>query len=25
MDESTKAGDDYPARVYVAHKTGLLP
>lgn len=25
IDETTKAGDDYPARVYVAHKTGLLP
>ena len=25
LDETTKAGDDYPARVYVAHKTGLLP
>ncbi|MBR2514598.1 MAG: DUF3047 domain-containing protein [Halomonas sp.] len=25
LDETTKAGDDYPARVYVAHKTGFLP
>ncbi|WP_227369794.1 DUF3047 domain-containing protein [Halomonas sp. M20] len=25
LDETTKAGDDYPARVYVAHKTGILP
>lgn len=25
IDETTKAGDDYPARVYVARKTGLLP
>ncbi|MFC3284966.1 DUF3047 domain-containing protein [Litchfieldella rifensis] len=25
LDETTKAGDDYPARVYVVHKTGLLP
>lgn len=25
LDETTKAGDDYPARVYVARKTGLLP
>ncbi|MGC3874000.1 DUF3047 domain-containing protein [Halomonas sp. GXIMD04776] len=25
LDETTKAGDDYPARVYVANKTGILP
>ncbi|WP_301585690.1 DUF3047 domain-containing protein [Halomonas alkaliantarctica] len=25
LNETTKSGDDYPARVYVAHKTGLLP
>ena len=25
LDEPTRAGDDYPARVYVARKTGLLP
>ncbi|WP_048308832.1 DUF3047 domain-containing protein [Halomonas sp. PR-M31] len=25
LDETTKAGDDYPARVYVAYKTGILP
>lgn len=25
LDETTKSGDDYPARVYVAYKTGLLP
>ncbi len=25
LDETQKAGDDYPARVYVARKTGLLP
>lgn len=25
LDETTKAGDDYPARIYVAHKTGMLP
>lgn len=25
LDETTKAGDDYPARVYVVNKTGLLP
>ncbi|HET8790100.1 MAG TPA: DUF3047 domain-containing protein [Modicisalibacter sp.] len=25
LDETTKAGDDYPARVYVVDKTGLLP
>lgn len=25
LDETTKTGDDYPARVYVAHKTWLLP
>ncbi|MDR5897594.1 DUF3047 domain-containing protein [Halomonas vilamensis] len=25
LNETTKAGDDYPGRVYVAHKTGLLP
>lgn len=25
LDETTKAGDDYPARVYVARKTGILP
>lgn len=25
LDETTKPGDDYPARVYVARKTGLLP
>lgn len=25
LDETTQAGDDYPARVYVARKTGLLP
>ncbi|MCA1773253.1 MAG: DUF3047 domain-containing protein [Halomonas sp.] len=25
LDETSKAGDDYPARVYVARKTGLLP
>ena len=25
LDETTKAGDDYPARVYVARKTDLLP
>lgn len=25
LDETRKSGDDYPARVYVAHKTGLLP
>ncbi|WP_372612821.1 DUF3047 domain-containing protein [Halomonas sp.] len=25
LDETTKAGDDYPARVYVVRKTGLLP
>ncbi len=25
LDETTKGGDDYPARVYVARKTGLLP
>lgn len=25
LDERSKAGDDYPARLYVARKTGLLP
>lgn len=25
LDETTKGGDDYPARVYVARKTGILP
>jgi hypothetical protein len=25
LDETTKSGDDYPARVYVVRKTGLLP
>ncbi|MFG6177023.1 DUF3047 domain-containing protein [Halomonas sp. THAF12] len=25
LDERTKAGDDYPARVYVVRRTGLLP
>ncbi|MBB3329459.1 hypothetical protein BDK63_000299 [Halomonas campaniensis] len=25
VDERTRAGDDYPARVYVARKTGILP
>lgn len=25
LDETTKAGDDYPARVYVVKKTGILP
>ena len=25
LDETTRSGDDYPARVYVANKTGLLP
>ncbi len=25
LDETRKSGDDYPARVYVARKTGLLP
>ncbi|MCA1770765.1 MAG: DUF3047 domain-containing protein [Halomonas sp.] len=25
LDETTRAGDDYPARVYVARKTGFLP
>jgi len=25
LDETTKAGDDYPARVYVVDSTGLLP
>lgn len=25
LDEKQKSGDDYPARVYVARKTGLLP
>ncbi|HET8791282.1 MAG TPA: DUF3047 domain-containing protein, partial [Modicisalibacter sp.] len=25
LDETTKTGDDYPARVYVVDKTGLLP
>ena len=25
LDETTRAGDDYPGRVYVARKTGLLP
>jgi len=25
LDERTKAGDDYPARLYVARKTGFLP
>lgn len=25
LDETTRNGDDYPARVYVARKTGLLP
>lgn len=25
LDETSKSGDDYPARVYVVHKTGLLP
>jgi len=25
LDETKKSGDDYPARVYVARKTGLLP
>ncbi|WP_242520752.1 DUF3047 domain-containing protein [Halomonas litopenaei] len=25
VNERSKAGDDYPARVYVARKTGLLP
>lgn len=25
LDETQKSGDDYPARVYVARKTGLLP
>lgn len=25
LDERTRAGDDYPARLYVARKTGLLP
>jgi len=24
LDETTQSGDDYPARVYVARKTGLL-
>ncbi|MBB3141838.1 DUF3047 domain-containing protein [Halomonas organivorans] len=25
LDERTRAGDDYPARVYVVRRTGLLP
>ena len=25
VDERTESGDDYPARVYVARRTGLLP
>ncbi|MCH4562407.1 DUF3047 domain-containing protein [Halomonas sp. EGI 63088] len=25
LDETTKAGDDYPARIYVVRKTGILP
>ena len=25
LDETTKAGDDYPARVYVVRRTGVLP
>ena len=25
LDETTKAGDDFPARVYVVKKTGILP
>lgn len=25
INETTQSGDDYPARVYMAHKTGLLP
>ena len=25
LDERTRAGDDYPGRLYVARKTGLLP
>ncbi len=25
LDERTKAGDDYPARVYVVRRTGLMP
>ncbi len=25
LDETTREGDDYPARVYVARKTGILP
>lgn len=25
LEERTKGGDDYPARVYVARKTGILP
>ncbi|MDQ7732200.1 DUF3047 domain-containing protein [Halomonas sp. SpR1] len=25
LNETTKAGDDYPARIYVARKTGLFP
>ena len=25
LDERSKSGDDYPARLYVARKTGLLP
>lgn len=25
LDETTRQGDDYPARVYVAQRTGLLP
>ncbi|UYG06932.1 DUF3047 domain-containing protein [Halomonas sp. M4R1S46] len=25
LDETTKGGDDYPGRVYVARRTGLLP
>ncbi|GGX86202.1 hypothetical protein GCM10007160_11830 [Litchfieldella qijiaojingensis] len=25
LEETTKSGDDYPARVYVVYKTGLLP
>lgn len=25
VNEKTKGGDDYPARLYVVHKTGILP
>lgn len=25
LDETTRAGDDYPARIYVARRTGLFP